>query len=304
MELNAAAIQDVSVIPVVVNTVDRGELSVSSVGPIPETVDSLGADKDTVKEVETATDEKTDAEKQQELDLQQAELDKQQAKAKEKDPDQHRIDVLTKARRSAERERDEERTKRLALEEELKTAKKSIPAKDKPKLDDFEGEAEFLEALADWKVDQKLRDHEEQTTKATRESTEKKAIDEEYEALDSKMEKGRDKYPDFNELVLDENLKLSEAVIEAVLFSDIAEDVLYYLGKHPDESARISKLPAMKAAHELGKIEAKLTAPPPKKKTTQAPDPIIPVATTGAIDKDPGQMTPREYREWREKTKK
>jgi hypothetical protein len=297
METNVAEIKDISVIPVVVNTVDTGELSVSSVAPLPETVDSVGKDKDEVQEAEEGKEEEKEEQAKKE------EEEPPLPPKKEKTPEQHRADVLTKARRDAERERDAEKAKRIALEEELKTVKQAIPAKDKPKLDDFEGEAEFMEALAGWKVDQRLRDHEEQTTKETRETTEKKAIDEEYEALDSKMEKGRDKYPDFNELVLNENLKLSESMVEAVLFSDVAEDILYYLGKHPDESAKIAKLPAMKAANELGKIEAKLTAPPPKKKTTQAPDPIIPVATTGMIDKDPGQMTPREYREWREKRK-
>jgi len=121
------------------------------------------------------------------------------------------------------------------------------------------------------------------------------------------MEKGREKYADFNELVLHEDLKISPVMVEAILLTDNdkveAEDILYYLGKHPEESARIAKLSPLKAAGEIGKIEAKLSAPPPPKKITQAPEPITPVKTTGATELDPSKMSPKEYRAWRESNK-
>ena len=43
--------------------------------------------------------------------------------------------------------------------------------------------------------------------------------------------------------------------------------------------------------------------PPPVKKVTKTPEPITPVRTTGAVDKDPAQMSMKEYRAWRERNK-
>ena len=71
----------------------------------------------------------------------------------------------------------------------------------------------------------------------------------------------------------------------------------------------------LKAAKEIGKIEARLVegekkpeekkAEPsaPAKKLTQTPEPIEPVRSTGATEKDPSQMSPKEYRAWRERNK-
>ncbi len=323
METAQAEVKEsVAVIPVVVNTADDPRnLSVTSVGALPESVDR--AAKEETQEEKAAPEEKKEEAPAPEKKEEPAkeEKDEKQPKTpeqvrveqleKELEGERKRIPVLTKARREAERLAESRDQKIKELEEELKKAKAAVPPKDKPKLTDFDSEEEFMEALADWKVEQKLREKEEKTEKETREVTEKQAVDEEYDALDARMEKGRGKYEDFNKVVLDENLRLSESMVEAILFSDNAEDILYYLGKHPEESAKIADLPPMKAASELGKIEAKLTEKsaepsppePPKKKVTQAPEPITPVKTTGAIEKDPARMTQREYRAWRESKK-
>ena len=302
-------IEDVAIVPIIVNTVDDpNNLSVSSISPLPEKADEVPKTEEEKKEVTVASEtEKKEGvrepPKEEHSEETLPEIKVEEKPPKEKDAVQRRIDEITKKRREAERERDWERTKRLELEEELKTAKKSIPQGDKPKVEDFETELAYLEALQDWKLDQRFRVESDKASKETASVEEKTAIDETYQELDDKMEKGRNKYADFNELVLDENLKISEAMVEAILISDIAEDVLYYLGKHPEEAADLAKLPPLKIAHEFGKIEAKLTAPLPKKKTTNAPEPITPVKSTGVTEKDPSDMTPREYRAWRERNK-
>ncbi len=290
--------ESVSVIPKIFNAIDDArDLSVTSVGIYEESVDRAAKAEEEAPEIKVTAEEDVKVEK---VETESPVV----PKPKEKDSEQHRIDVLTKARREAERGWEAEKQKRLEVEEELKKTKSTIPPKDKPKVEDYETEGEFYEALTDWKVEQKIKEKEEMATKETRAVTEKQAIDEAYGELDGKMEKGRVKYADFNELVLDEKLIISEVMVEAILFTDSAEEILYYLGKNPEESAKIAKLPPLRAAHELGKIEAKVNAPAPQKRVTKAPDPITPVATTGLIDKDPSTMTPKEYREWREKAKK
>jgi len=299
-------IESVSVVPVIKNEVDDpNNLSVSSISPLPEKVDEIVKTEKEEREtpVISKTEKKEETKEPLKEEISEEALPEKKIEPKEKDSVQRRIDGLTKKWRETERERDYERTKRLEVEAELKTAKSVVPQGDKPKIENFETEADFYDALTDWKIEQKFRVESEKVSKKIASADEKTAIEETYQELDEKMEKGRIKYADFNELVLDENLKFSDAMVEAILFSDTAEDVLYYLGKHPEESADIAKLPPLKVAHELGKIEAKLNAPPPKKKITNAPDPIVPVKTTGVTEQDPSNMTPREYRAWRERTK-
>lgn len=310
-------VKNISVIPVVRNDIDDpSALSVSSVGPIPESVDSTPKTEQEKKEEEAVSSqpgqktevkeeekEETETETKAEEETPQKTEEKptHEAEAKPKDAVQKRIDELTKKRRAAERDAEFERNKRLELEKELEDLKKKVPAEGKPDPADFETEAEYLEALADWKIEQKINQKDQKSQKAESEKDEKKQVDEAYKELDAKMEKGRKKYSDFDDLVLkDEELKISEAMTEVMLLSDITEDIAYYLAKHPEESAKIAELPPTKMAYELGKIEARLLAPPPKKKISQAPEPITPVKPTGMVDKDPSTMTPKEYRAWRE----
>jgi len=299
-------VEDIAIIPIVVNTVDDpNNLSVSSISPLPEKADEVAKTEEEERETPvTPKTEKKEEKKEVKKEPSEEPLPvEKKIEPKEKDSVQKRIDEITKKRREAERESAFKDTKIAKLEEELKAAKSAIPQADKPKLENFETEADYLEALTDWKVEQKFKVEGEKVSKETATVDEKKAIDETYQELDEKIEKGRTKYADFNELVLDEDLKISESMVEAILLSDTAEDVLYYLGKHPEEAADIAKLPPLKVAHELGKIEARLNAPPPRKKTTNAPEPITPVKTTGVTEKDPSDMTPKEYRAWRERNK-
>ena len=232
-----------------------------------------------------------------------------------KDPVEKRIGKLTKKWRTTERERDFERAKRLEAEAELAKLKSQIPSADKPKREDFEDAAEFLEALTDWNVESKLKSHSEVVAKKIGEDAEKQAATEIEQELEEISEKGQDKYEDYSTVVFDKDLVLTQGMVETALLTDIAEDILYYLGKNPDISAAIGEMPALKAAKEIGKIEARLVAekkkpdekkadpPAPAKKLTQTPEPIDPVRSTGAIDKDPSQMSAKEYRAWREKSK-
>lgn len=292
-------VESVSQVPIVRNESDDPNiLSVTTVTPLPDKVDELAKTEEQKKEEAEVTSE---TEKKEEEKSSEETLPKKvEEKLREKDPVQKRIDELTRKRRDAERERDFERTKRLGAEEEIKKLKSAVPQGDRPKIEDFETEVDYLEALADWKFDQKMQAEREKDSREKATEDEKAAIAEIYQELDGKMEKGRKKYDDFDELVLNEDLKISESMVEAILLSDTPEDVLYYLGKHPNECADIAELPPLKIAHELGKIEAKINAPPPKKKITSAPEPISPIKTTGVTEKRLEDLPPKEFRAARE----
>ena len=64
---------------------------------------------------------------------------------------------------------------------------------------------------------------------------------------------------------------------ETIQSSDIGPELAYYLGSNPKDAERISRMTPLGQAKEIGKIEAKLAAEPPVKRTTSAPQPISPV---------------------------
>jgi hypothetical protein len=308
----------------IINGVDNPNLmSVDSTEPFQTDADVLkkeDEEKLTEKkeEKEEKIEEKPDVEKKEEKP---AEVKEKQESSKEtplRGADK-RIAELTRKFRSTERERDFERGKRQEAEEKLKELSAKIPVVDRPKKEDFDDEESFIEALTDWKIETKLKVSREEIAKTVEEKEEKESVDKTYDELDAVMERGREKYNDFNDLVLAEDLVLSTGVSELVLLSDKPEDVFYYLATHADESAELSTMSPTKASIRIGVIEAKLEKeekveekpleekkeekPPVKKKQTNAPEPIVPVRTTGVIDKDPSSMTPKEYRAWRERNK-
>lgn len=130
----------------------------------------------------------------------------------------------------------------------------------------FETYEDYAEALAERKAQELLARREaEQQQRAY------------LEAYHDREEVARDKYDDFEQVAYNPNLPVTEAMARAIQASEIGPDVLYHLGSTPSEAARISRLDPILQAREIGKIEARLSADPPVKKTSNAPAPIAPV---------------------------
>lgn len=260
------------------------------------------------EEVEETEEEKEVAEEETEKPPQKKEG------TKTKDKVQERIDELTKKRRVAEREKEFIARKLAAAEEELAKLKAKEPPKDKPKRADFEDDDEYIEALTEWKVEQKLGDQQVKAEKAVKEKTEKSAMQQFEEAVDEIVETGKEKYEDFMEVST--KMPLDEKMMEAIVHSEsdeLAADIIYYLGKNPEEAAEIQEMSPLKAARAIERIAIKVSKeedgspsekkPVVKKQLTKAEEPIKPQKSTGGIDKDPNNMSPAEYRAWREKRK-
>jgi hypothetical protein len=181
---------------------------------------------------------------------------------------------LQKLERKLERQQIEQET-RAKVQQEQQQAPVDIP---KPKESDFEVYSDYLEALSDWKVDVKLRQREiEQQTRAQRES-QKSAQEREAARQQELIEKGEEKYDDFEEVIKADRNEYSRAAYLAMLESDISAELLYHLASNPEEGKRIAALPAFAQAKEIGKLEDKLLAKPAKKQSN-APPPISPIGT-------------------------
>ena len=97
-----------------------------------------------------------------------------------------------------------------------------------------------------------------------------------------------EKYDDFEQVVYNKALPITNVMAETIQASELGPDVAYYLGSNPREAERISRLSPYLQAKEIGKIEVKLADNPPVKRTTNAPPPIKPVTakTVGAPARD------------------
>lgn len=90
--------------------------------------------------------------------------------------------------------------------------------------------------------------------------------------------------PDFDDVVSSVDIPTDSAIGQALLTSEHGAEMLYRLAADPDELARISALPPIAAAREIGRLEAKLTsvAPPPKTQGTAKRPPAPPTTVKGS----------------------
>lgn len=225
------------------------------------------------------------------------EKDKTQEQPKPKPSSvEKRIAQLTKAWREEERKR-EELERQLAEAKAAKAEPKEPPAKGdgKPDPDDFEVYADYIEALTDWKLEQKekarsaeLQRAKEQEAEATRRRI--------AEAFEEKMNAAVSKYPDFID-ALDADIPMSEAMMQMMVLHPQGLDVAYHLAKNPSEAARIAELVPTAAAREFEKIVASLNAPASKetKPMTKAPKP--PSTVGGGAGPAPHSITDEKFAE-------
>ena len=133
-------------------------------------------------------------------------------------------------------------------------------------VDQFESPEAYAEALAYHKAEELL---------ARREAASRQS--QVLESYQEREEAARDKYDDFEQVAYNPKLNITNVMAETIQSSDVGPELAYYLGSNPKDADRIARLTPFMQAKEIGKIEAKLAAEPPMKRTTSAPAPISPV---------------------------
>lgn len=201
---------------------------------------------------------------------------------------QDRINDLTRARREAERERDF--YKGLVSQPTPSSPAEGAP---KPTPDSFDTYDEFVEALTDWKVEQKdnakSSARAQQTAEMVREAN-----------WASKLEDVRSVIPDYAEVVGSSEVTISDHVADALFDSDLGPQLAYHMAKNPEVVERLNKLSPVKAAIELGRLEVALTTPVARP-TTKAPAPVNPIRSAPARQSDLAKVSMDEYIEMRRK---
>lgn len=245
------------------------------------------ATTDQPKEVEQATTPETVEQPEKPSEEQKA--DKTFTQAELDEIVQKRI---TKLERKMERQRIESETRNRVLNEIQQPQYQQPSAK--PVSDNFATYDEYLEALADFKAEQKIVEIDEKRRQAEYEQQQRSEVDRQTERRHALLDEGESKYADFEEVVSKSTLQIAEPAYLAILESDISSELVYHLAKDAAEADRISKLSPYAQAKEIGKIEDRLSSKKPVIKSN-APPPINPVNGAKDFTKNLDSMTIEEY---------
>lgn len=231
----------------------------------------------------------------------------EEEKIKRKPWFQKRIDEQTKKYREQERRAERlEQSLQQALdviaraqpkpEAPAKTAEPQfVPTRPAPTREQFDfDEDKFIAAAVEWKFEQNEAQRQAKAQREAQQRSQQQFVTDIETRRTATLQKGAEKYPDFDTVVgsLPGNVMNHELAI-AVLETDSPSDVAYHLGKHPAEAERISKLPPLRKAIELGKLEASLVAA--AKPKTSAPPPVTPVGGKEPATTNPDELPINEW---------
>jgi len=204
---------------------------------------------------------------------------------------QKRIDELVRQREEWKRQAESWQQVASQGQTGLKPDRPAYPADSpKPTSDKFDTYDDFVEALADWKAEQKTKAFQVEQVQRSKQAR-----------LTDFHSQAQAKYQNWNE-VFNGSVPISDTMADVILESKSGPDLGYYLGENVQEARRIFNLPAHVQAYELGKIEMKLASKPvPPKSETNAPRPTAPVGTRDIPPKSLENMSNEEYVAYREK---
>ena len=231
----------------------------------------------------TETEAETDEQKnERELKAQQERADKRARGV------QKRLDELT-ADKYAERSAREAAERRLDM---LMAQQQPRPAiqqdQTEPQRGQFDDYEKFIEARAEWRAEKAVERRMSQQTQQWDQQRQQGEVQRQAQAIASdfqrKLAEGRKSIPDFDEVIADASDVQVGNAFPAIATSDNPAALMVYLGKNPDVAARLSTLPPVLAAREIGKLEAKLVTPP---QVSKAPSPGKPVGSKPGSASDP-----------------
>lgn len=210
---------------------------------------------------------------------------------------------LSKAQRSWERERQQLLDGIIATKrgDTSQAPQGAVPVDegrpDPAKFSDFQS---YVQAEIAYGVQQKLEVLQRNSAMQGQQAVEAQRRQILAQGVQKQFEAGVEKYSDFEELVSDPDLPITQAMAEVMAESDVGADLAYYLAKNPKEAERIARMPAISAARELGKLEAKLPTLAASS-VSKAPPPVTPAKGAAGGEKNPKDMTDAEFNAWRQK---
>jgi hypothetical protein len=249
---------------------------------------SASAVEETLAHDETLDVSDASDDSQASMEAEHEESAHEDGKPKKKGGFQRRIERLNKQKSEALRELEYWKAEALKSQkpqedQPKQEAKKEAVSDGKPTAENFETHEAYVEALADWKYDQRKKADEIREKQVQVKTEFQKTV----ESFQSKVKEFQKTQKDFEEVLSDvDDIRMSIGVQEVLLSSDLGPQVMYELAKDRELYERINALNPLAAARELGRIEARISEKTESsnetKKQTKAPTPIKPVGGMNA----------------------
>lgn len=212
-----------------------------------------------------------------------------------KESAQERIDAITRRAREAERAADFWKTRAEAQTQPKGVAEQA----QKPSRADYTDDSEWVEALTDWKTEQKL-DARLKTFEA--EQAKAQASTQRASTWEQRQAAAIESIPDLAEVIRDSDVPVPSHVIEAIQESEFGPQIAYHLAKHPDVAEKIGEMSQGAALRYLGRLEAQFDTPVADTsadtsvaKTTKAPPPARPAKQATSTEPDLGKMSMDDF---------
>jgi hypothetical protein len=216
-----------------------------------------------------------------------------EAPPKKKHSVDERLAEMAAQRREAQKEASDLR-KQI---EDLKAASK--PKGAEPQPGDFTDAVKYAEALADWRVEKKLAEREQEFARNAEEK-EKARIATEW---NKRFKQAAKEIEDFEEVIMAEPLTLQPEIVNAMYESELGPRLHYFFSSDREEAEKINAMSPRQALRHLGRIEAQIEAQmagknkpgtivpevpeTPRRKVAAPPEPITPVNGRGSTSLGP-----------------
>ena len=220
--------------------------------------------------------------------------------AKERRSAQGRINELTRQRHEAERDAAYWRGLAEARTNEQPAKAPQQESAKKPAASDFQDYDAYVEALAEWKAEQKVTealDRRQQSSEQAKKAAEAREV---AKAWTERQNAARRVFSDYDAVVGSADVTITPAVSDILLTSDKGPEVAYYLAKNPTVVERLNALSPTAAAREIGRLEAALEKPSVKH-VVDAPAPASITRSPRTQSSDLAQMDHEAYRAARAK---
>jgi DNA repair exonuclease SbcCD ATPase subunit len=210
------------------------------------------------------------------------ETEPEQPKHRGNKPISERFSELTNQRKAAEERAEAAERKAAELEARIKAVETPVKQADptaKPVPSDFTDAFEYAAKLAEWSADNALRNRD----KLDAEKREQERLQQMQTDWNSRLVAARAKLPDYDEVMINSELTVSDQVRDAIRESEMGPELAYHLASNPELALKINGMTVIGALRAIGKLEATLEKPaapkdePVKQAATKLPEPIKPI---------------------------
>jgi hypothetical protein len=168
-------------------------------------------------------------------------------------------------------------------------------AEAKPQPNQFKSYDEYVEALTDWKTDQKLSARETERQKTDRTQAETSKAQERDRALADRLMsdgKGIEDFEDVMQTITSPGFPVSSAMRDYLEDSDKPALLAQWMAENPDQARQIYGMSSVRATRELDKVAATLAKPA---QVSKAPPPGPTVGGRTVVSRSPEDQSMAEY---------